>query len=263
MAYGRGALSQTVGDCTTAVRHYEDTIALQGLHEDAAMQRAICLGHIGQFVPAIEGATRIIERRYYNTTDAYYWRAWNRHRRKELPMARADIDQARSMSVNVQVLTLGGVIKYDQNDLELAESDLTEAVRIDPTQCLAWWYFGLVQFKKETWPETAKRFIDSAACYKRSVDESVSKLEEMRASDLDADFKASQIAGFEAVIKEDRDQEQASNLNAANSFARAGDVPSALDWLQKIPADSIHAAMAAELRRLIGGDVPPPAEMSS
>ena len=72
---------------------------------------------MGQFVPAIEGATRVIDRGYYNLADGYYWRAWNHHRRLELDQARADIEKARSMMVNVQVLTLGGVIKYDQNDL--------------------------------------------------------------------------------------------------------------------------------------------------
>ncbi len=113
VTYAMGVASQVLGDCTKAVRFYEDTIALKERHEDAAMQRVVCLGHVGQFVPAIEGATRIIDRGFYNISDAYYWRAWNRHRRIELREARADIELARSMMVNVQVLTLGGVIKYD------------------------------------------------------------------------------------------------------------------------------------------------------
>ena len=253
VTYGLGMLSQTVGDCKTAIRFYEDTIALKDRHEDAAMQRVVCLAHLGQFVPAIEAATRIIDRGYYNMADAFYWRAWNRHRRLELPEARADIDRALSMLFNSRVLTLGGMIKYDQDDLVKAETDLKEAVRIDAGQCVAHWYLGLVSFKKAAWPETAARFGVSASCYEKSAEENVRRLEEMRVAELDADFKATQIAGFEAVIKEDRDQQWGSILNAANAFARAEQIETALKWLERIPADAALRAKADELKKLITG----------
>jgi tetratricopeptide (TPR) repeat protein len=253
VTYGLGAMNQIIGDCKAAIRFYEDTIALKERHEDAAMQRVVCLGHIGQFVPAIEGATRIIERGYYNMADAYYWRAWNRHRRQELPEARADIDMARRISVNVQVLTLGGVIKYDQDDLDLAERDLNDAVRMDSAQCIAEWYLGLVAFKKADWPGTSTRFGVAARCYEKSANENVGRLEAIRNSDHEPDFKASQIAGFQAVIKEDRDQQWASVLNAANGYARSEQTATALEWLDRIPPDALVAPRAAELRKLIGG----------
>ena len=253
ITYGLGALSQTVGDCKAAIRFYEDTIALKDRHEDAALQRVVCLSHLGQFTPAIEAATRIIDRGYYNMPDAFYWRAWNRHRRVELPEARADIDRALSMLFNSRVLTLGGMIKYDQDDLVKAEENLKEAVRIDAAQCVAHWYLGLVMFKKAVWPETASRFGVCATCYEKSADENVRKLEAMRAADLDPDFKATQIAGFEAVIKEDRDQQWGAILNAANAFARAEQIETALKWLEKIPAEAALRSKADELKKLITG----------
>jgi tetratricopeptide (TPR) repeat protein len=253
VTYGLGTLSQTVGDCKTALRFYEDTIALKDRHEDAAMQRVVCLAHLGQFAPAIEAATRIIDRGYYNMPDAFYWRAWNHHRRIELPQARADIDRALTLLFNSRVLTLGGMIKYDQDDLVKAEADLTEAIRIDPSQCVAHWYLGLINFKKAAWPDTASRFGVCAACYEKSADDNVSRLDAMRKSDLDADFKATQIAGFEAVIKEDRDQQWGAILNAANAFARAEQIETALKWLEKIPADAALRSKADELKKLITG----------
>ncbi len=253
VTYGLGALSQTVGDCGTAIRFYEDTIALKDRHEDAALQRVVCLAHLGQFVPAIEAATRIIDRGYYNLADAYYWRAWNRHRRIELPEARADVDRALSLLFNSRVLTLGGMIKYDQDDLVPAEANLREAIRIDSQQCVAHWYLGLVTFKKGVWPETASRFGTCATCYEKSADDNVSRLDAVRKSDLDADFKANQIAGFEAVIKEDRDQQWGAILNAANAFARAEQIETALKWLERIPADAVLRGKADELKKLITG----------
>lgn len=255
VTYGLGALNQIQGDCKAALIHYEDTIAIKPLHEEAAMQRVICLGHIGQFVPAIEGATRIIERRYHNIADAYYWRAWSQYQRRDLPAARTDIDLARSMSFNVRVLILGGMIKYDQGFLDLAETDLTDAIKLDPgnEQCIARWYYGLVGFSRERWADTADRFANASACYRAAANRSRKDLEAMKTADVDEVFRASQIAGFEAAIKEDTDQEEASYLNTANCHARAGDVDKAREWLAKIPPSSIHALIAAELRKQIGG----------
>ncbi|HUR19890.1 MAG TPA: tetratricopeptide repeat protein [Vicinamibacterales bacterium] len=253
VTYGLGALSQTVGDCKTAIRFYEDTIALKDRHEDAALQRVVCLAHLGQFAPAIEAATRIIDRGYYNMPDAFYWRAWTHHRQMELPQARADVDRALSLLFNSRVLTLGGMIKYDQDDLGKAEADLKEAIRIDPAQCVAHWYLGLISFKKSAWPETSLRFGVCASCYERSADDNVKSLDAMRKADLDADFKAAQIAGFEAVIKEDRDQQWGAILNAANAFARSEQIDTALKWLEKIPADAALRGKADELKKLITG----------
>jgi len=255
VTYGLGALNQTIGDCKAAIRHYEDTIVLSPLHEEAAMQRVICLGHIGEFVPAIEGATRIIERRYHNIGDAYYWRAWSHYKRRDLPAARVDIDAARKEGVSLKVLTLGGMIKYDQKELDLAEADLRAAIAMDVLNdtCIARWYYGLVGFAREDWPETATRFAAAGTCYRNAANRSRRDLAAMRTADVDEAFRATQIAGFEAVIKEDTDQEEASYLNTANCHARAGDIAKAKEFLDRIPAESVHALIAAELRKQIGG----------
>lgn len=255
ITYGFGSLAQTIGDCKAAVRHYEDTLTLKPVHEDATLQRAICLTFLGQPVQAIEGTTTVIDRNYDNRADAYYWRAWNQRERKNLPQAREDIEAARKIRVNAKVLTLNGMIKYDQRELANAEKDFVGAIGMDSFQCIAHWYWGLVGFELEAWADTAPRFEGSSRCYKASADDAVSKREAMRTADVDPDFKAAQIAGFDAAIKEDRDQEHASYLNAANAWARAGQTVKALEWLDKVPSESIHAGTAAQLRKIIGGGV--------
>lgn len=257
VTYGLGHMNQTNGDCKAAIRHYEDTIALKPLHEEAAMQRVVCLAHLGQFVPSIEGATRIIERKYHNQADAYYWRAWSHYQRKDLATARADVDQSRALDLTIKALILGGMVKYDQGALDLAEADLSGAIKMDPRneQCIARWYYGLVAFSRERWPDAAGRFATAGTCYRNSANLARKELEAMKKADVDETFRASQIAGFQAAIKEDTDQEQASYLNTANCYAMAGDIDKAKEWLAKVPADSIHALTAAQLRKLIGGGV--------
>ena len=46
--------------------------------------------------------TPIIDDAYDNTDEAYYWRAWNRHRLRQLPEARAVIDQALARGVSAR-----------------------------------------------------------------------------------------------------------------------------------------------------------------
>jgi len=118
---------------------------------------------------------------------------------------------------------------------------------------VAHWYLGLVSFKKASWPETATRFGASASCYEKSADDNVKRLDAMRQADIDPDFKATQIAGFEAVIKEDRDQQWGSILNAANAYARSEQIETALKWLEKIPAEAALRSKADELKKLITG----------
>jgi hypothetical protein len=155
------------------------------------------------------------------------------------------------MNINARVYTLGGIIKYDQKELVEAERDLGRAIEMDRRQCIAQWYLGLVSFARELWEATGDDFAASATCYRRSAEGSEAELEVMRAADLDPDFKASQIQGFQAVIQEDRSQEQASYLNAANGFVRSEQHGRAREMLAGIPEDSLHAPGARELRRYL------------
>lgn len=251
IAYSLGTLNQVVGDCRTAVEHYDRTLELAPRHEDAALQRIVCLGYQGLHENAINAASRVIEAKYDNVGEAFYWRAWNRHQLRQLAGARADIDRALAIAVNAGALTLGGIIKYDQGDLQQAERDLGMAVKMDRTQCIAQWYLGLVAFARELWLSTGDDFAASAGCYQRSAEETETRLATIEDADLDPDFKASQIAGFQAVIQEDRSQEQASYLNAANGYVRSGDQTRARQMLAGITDDSLHAPGARELRRYL------------
>lgn len=260
IAYSLGALNQTIGDCRAATTHYDRTLELAPRHEDAALQRVICLGYQGRHENAINATTRMIDEKYDNANEALYWRAWNRHRLRQLPEARADIDRALLLGVSARMLTLGGIIKYEQKDLALAERDLGMAVKTDGTQCVAQWYLGLVAFERELWLSTGEDFAAAAACYRRSAEETEAQLDIMRNADLDPDFKASQVAGFQAVIQEDRSQEQASYLNAANGFVRAEAYGRAREMLAGIGDDSMHAVGARDLRRYLDELNVPPAQ---
>jgi hypothetical protein len=116
------------------------------------------------------------------------------------------------------------------------------------------WYLGLVALKREQWLVSGKNFEDSMGCYEANVKDSEAGLRAMEnRTDVDPDFKARQIEGFEAAIKEDHSHQYAAAFNAANQYAHGGDVAKARPLLELAALDPALSKEVAELRRIIGG----------
>ena len=258
VTYLNGHYQQLVGDCKAALRFYDETLALANGHENAMLGRTICLAFLKRFDEGLAAATLMIDRRTYNMAEAYYWRAWIRHQLTELPAARADIDRAKALLSNGDVHRLAGVIEHDQNDLGTSEKDLVAAKTMTgPGDCVARWYLGLVEMKRDRWLESAAHFEDAMGCYEQAALFAADSLKKMQDNpDVDPDFKARQIAGFEAAIKEDTAQQYASAFNGANHYARAGNPAKAKELLAIAARDPALEARVAELRRLLGGGAP-------
>ncbi len=120
--------------------------------------------------------------------------------------------------------------------------------------CVARWYLGLNDMKRERWIVSAANFEDAMGCYERAAQFSMDALRKMQAAEnVDPEFKARQIAGFEAAIKEDTSQQYASAFNAANHYARGGNVAKAKSLLDVAAKDPALESRVAELRKLLGG----------
>jgi tetratricopeptide (TPR) repeat protein len=254
ITYELGVLAQVDGDLRRAAGHYGDTLALRPEHEDARLSRAMAFTYLNDPEAAVADATTLIESGAYNRGEAYYWRAFNRHRAKDLVQARADIEQAKSLASSSRVLTLAGMIEHDQKELEIATRDLVEAVRLDSTNCVARWYLGVVRHALEEWTGSGAAFADAARCYDLSAARSERSREEMaQRAEVDEEFRARQLAGFDAAIKEDRTQESASALNAAIGYARGGDRATAERYLDQAAKDPARRLMVADLRQVMRG----------
>jgi tetratricopeptide (TPR) repeat protein len=254
VTYLSGRFNQLIGDCRVALRYYDETIAIKKVHEDALLGRTMCLTFLKRTDEAITAATVIIDLKPDNVALGYYWRAWNRHFRKELHMARADIERAKSLHARPDIYLLAGMIEYDQKDLPTAKIDLRVARDMESESCAASWYLGLVEMDLKNFAPAAEHFETAMGCYERRMLFSEQSLKEMQArEDLDAEFKARQIEGFEAAIKEDRSQQYASAFNAANHYAQAGNLEKARPLLELASRDPALADLVAQLRKIIGG----------
>lgn len=252
VTYGLGVLNQTAGDCRAAVGYYDKTLREYGQHEDAHLGRLMCLSYLTRHDEAIVEATGMITTRI-NVGEAYYWRAWNKRELKQFPEARKDSDLMKTTYFNGRAMTLAGQIEYDVDDLPTAETDLAEAVRLGHGEnCVAQWYWSLVQLKKQAWDKTADGFSRAMTCYDIDRQKTIEERNEMRlVENVDEDWRQGQLANFDAVIKEDESQISASAFNAAVNFARAQNREKALEYLDIAAKDPERAAQVAEVRKLI------------
>jgi hypothetical protein len=254
--YLRASFNHQLGDCRAALPYYEETIALQPEHERALLGRVTCLSFGKQHEAAIAAATRMVELKTPNADMAFYWRAWNQRVLGRLKEARADIEAAKSRTVNGQIYTLAGMIEYDQEDLPPAEIDLKVALSLSDGRynCEAAWYLGLVFMKRQEWPRAASEYEKVMGCYEARQDENEGFKRGIEAREnLDAEFKARQLANFDAVIQESVSQRYAAAYNAAHFHARAGNVDKAKPLLEIAAKDLALAERVAELKKLIGG----------
>jgi len=230
-----GWLNLNVGDCREAIRYFDETVAMQPEHERAILQTAICQSTLHEDSAAIATTTRFIALETPDIATGYYWRAISRLRRKELEMARSDIELAKARSRAAEVLTAAGIIEFEQADFTIAETDLRGA-RAAPKgdeNCNAGFYLGSVLTKREAWAEAAASYDSAMVCYDDKANVIAAKIEQVRQSRRgSAAFRAKRIASLEADLADRRKRNQTSAFNAASMNARLGNLARAAELLQ-------------------------------
>ena len=246
-----GWFNTAIGDCEPAVRFFDETIAVEPAHERAYTERTVCLTNLRQDSAAIESATRLIALETGSTGQAYYWRAVNRLRRKELALARSDIEDARKRSESDNILTLAGIIEHDQEDLTPAERDLRDALawpRGDKN-CTASWYLAQVLRKRSRWRESASQFETAMGCYDAKVHENRAMIARIEAHPkMTVALKAKRIEKLVADSVDQRKRYHAAAFNAANTKARDGELARAEELLVLAEGDADLAAAIGRLR---------------
>ena len=255
IAYLTGFFNSILGDCTEANRLFDQVLDIEPAHDRALLQKTICLTTLHQDSAAIATATRFIALEPSNVYEGYYWRSSNRLRRKELELARSDIEAAKALARNDgNVFTLAGIIEHDQEDLGVAESDLKGARSVwkGDGNCTAAFYLGSVLNKRERWLEASASFDSAMVCYDGRVQEVTMKIEEVRASTKGtAAFRARRIAILVEELADRRKRYYSSAFNVASMSARIGNITRAEELLGVAAQSPDLADQVAKLRGLI------------
>jgi len=249
VVYAMAIVSHSAGNCREGLKYYDETLVLQDRHESAQLGRATCLTYLKRPGEAIEAATRLIEWNSTKLLEAYYWRAYNHRVQEHLDSARADIDASKRQGSTAENRTLAGVIEYEQDDLTPAVDDLNRGWALSMARgCTAAWYLGLVHIKRDSWSDAAGGFERATSCFARNVSEDKQGMAAMEAlTDVDPEFRASQLEGFKAAIVEDERQQRAAALNTATCYARGGNAARAQQFL---PTAELEPSFAEQIQEL-------------
>ena len=246
-----GWLNLNAGDCREAIRYFDETAAMQPEHDRAILQTAICQSTLHEDSAAIATATRFITLETPDIAQGYYWRAISRLRRRELEMARSDIEMAKARSRGAEVLTVAGIVEFEQADFTIAETDLRGA-RAAPKgdeNCNAGFYLGSVLTKREAWSEAAASYDSAMVCYDDNANLIAAKIEQVRRSTRgSAEFRAKRIASLESDLADRRKRNQTSAFNAASMNARLGNFARAEELLAVAAQSPDLADQIAKLR---------------
>jgi tetratricopeptide (TPR) repeat protein len=243
-----GWLASNLGDCEEAVRYLDATLAIEPVHDRALLQKVICLTNLKRDTAALAAATQFIALDTPNIAEGYYWRSVVRLRRRELELARSDIESAKARSKGGDVLSLAGMIEYEQADYSIAETDLraARATWQGWKLCGASFYLGSTLTKREAWLDAAASFDSAMVCYDERAAETATKIEQVRGNTRgSAAFRARRLATLETDLADRRRRSRTAAFNVASMNARMGNLARAEEML-------VIAAEEPELAESVG-----------
>lgn len=255
VTYVSGWLAMNLGECTTALRYYDETIVIDPEHELALLNGTVCLSRLRRDSAAIARATRLIALHSSSTQPAYYWRAVSWLRLKNLLAARADIERAKALEREPNALTMAGIIENEQSDLTIAESDLREALALPRgnQNCTAAWTLGLVLARQDRASEAAPVLETAMDCFDMRVAFARASITRLRGHPpSNQEYAARRLAALEADSTDQRTRYYAAAFNAAGNRANAGNLRRALELLTIAERDAKLGDPVARLREAIG-----------
>jgi tetratricopeptide (TPR) repeat protein len=244
LAHARNALSEY----DAALALFDRALIEQPTHRDALLGRVLSLSYLNRHQDAIRSATQLINLGMFHQGDAYYWRAWNRYRVHLLPAAWEDVTRATELMVNTSVFTLAGFIAYAQQQLDTAIARLTEAYRLDATNCEAVWTEALVHVDQQAWTPASARFAVAVQCFAGAAEQARRDIAVATSAAWTEALKARRLAAAQKQLATAEHRGAQAAFNAAGSYARLGQKAEAIAYLERAAAHPLLKEKAAALR---------------
>ncbi len=250
-----GGIYLAMEDLDESLRYYRQAVALEPALRESLLGELKCLSYLGRSDEAVLVADRMLDLGTWFLGDAYYWRAWNRQRLRNLDAAWNDLDQAKKyLPMDGQVAKLTGLVAFGRGDAARAEAEFRTAVQYDDKDGDASYYLGTVLSARRAWQEAAAAFAAAEPCYRNDEAGLRRRIQELDESDLPADRKARLIKAKEQQIAATLLQQARCAYNAAAACLNMNDAASARPFLDRAMAHPEFAAAAARLLDRIARD---------
>jgi len=232
-----------------SLEFHEEALRMAPAYRAALLGKALCLSYLRKNEEAIDTLNMLIKLGKYHMGEAHYWLAWNHNELENLDEAWEIIEKAKNYFVGYsQVLSLAGIIAFKKEKLDVAEENLKEALKLDPSNCEASYYLGKVYAAYQYWKESGVYFEKAALCNQGEEKALEDKIKKIENSDFSEERK-------DRLIKKKRIQLRKTILtkatffyNAAAGYFNAGMKEQALNLAQKA---TLHSALKEKAEELI------------
>ncbi len=232
-----------------SIEFYEEALRMAPAYRAALLGKALCLGYLGKNEEAIEILNMLINLGKYLMGEARYWLAWNHNELENLDEAWENIEKAKNYVIGyAEVLSLAGIIAFKKEKLKVAEENLKEALKLDRSDCEAFYYLGKVYAVYQDWKKSGDYYEKAALCNEgkeKNLNERIKKIEN---SDFSEERKLRLIKKKRIQLRKTVLTKATFFYNAAAGYFNAGMKEQALNLAQKA---SLHSALKEKAEELI------------
>ncbi len=237
---------------TKSIRFYDLTLQVAPEYRDALLGKAICLGYLKRHDESIEVLDKILALGYWMLGEGHYWMAWNLHELERDADARDHILEAKGrLPDNTHVFGLAGTIALEMGDLETAEKEFLESVRIRADNTESLFGLGTVHTKKNNWASAAGFFDQAGRAFEGEAAALQADVEKLRFAAIAVERKNQLIQKRNSQLERIRLTEATSDYNAAAAYLNAGQKDKARETATKAAAHPTLKEKAEELLRAI------------
>ena len=251
-AYLLAGVHRALEEFPECAARYDEVIRLGGAARDAMLHRTECLTRGALRERAIASATELIDAPGIHRGEAFYHRAWNRYHLKELDRARSDVDEGKRLWVSGDLFALSGFIAYDMQQRDFAYTEFGEALRLNPSYCVARFYQGLIDSTREAWAAAASTYEKASTCYAIAVRSLEGELRAAQALEAGNPTRERRIANLTEGLESERMQLSRALYNTAYSFGRAGEPARGIPFAERaVTAHREMQKLAEELLAIL------------
>jgi tetratricopeptide (TPR) repeat protein len=219
----RGEIRTRLEDHAGALPYFSDVVRRVPEHREARLGRLVALSSLARHDEALAEADAMIALGEWYLGEAYYWKAWNLFHQRRLPEARVALVEAKRLLFNADVLYLGALIAYREEQWDDARTELLRTLDTDTTHCDARFTLGAVQLLTQAWTLAGPSFAEATDCFggrEPALSAAVAEVETANLTDAQKTaLRARRQQALDATIV----QKQWARYNRAVALSNSGD----------------------------------------
>jgi tetratricopeptide (TPR) repeat protein len=230
-------------DFDRAFAFYDETLRLAPGHRAALVGKVRALTYLARHEEAIAATDELLAAGS-SPGEARYWRAYNELQLNRLDAAWDDVETADKLMVNADVPKLAGTIALRRRELPVARAKLELARSRRAPGCDTGFYLQAVLSELRDWRAASTIAAETDACFDSEIATVTREIEDLRVSEMPADRRDRQIRRREQDVAADRRMQATTEFNAAAAFFNLQQLADARTFAQKVVDDPQFADRA-------------------